>query len=156
MEPWGPLYHRTSRINRNETTESNQIDRPPSPIEPQNSANQKNLNFDLTNNSDETTGSTRSYKPIGHIAATRFNCVQDPICLSSHWQLKYSVQRMQYHGTIRSNGSNRLLPVTRSSYSMGSRESTGSGECLKSSRSTGLSRSTKSGGQQESMKQFEH
>ena len=101
MGPWGPLYQRTSEINRNETTESNRNDRPPSPIEPKNSANQKNLNFDLTNNSDETIGSTMSYKPTGHIAATRFNwtirfndmmphcLVQDPTSLPSHRQLKY-------------------------------------------------------------------
>ena len=33
MGPWGPLYRRTSEINRNETTESNRTDRPLSPIE---------------------------------------------------------------------------------------------------------------------------
>ena len=101
MEPWGPLYHRTSGINRNESTESNRTDCLPSPIEPQNSAKQKNLNSDFTNNSDETTGFTMPYKPTGHIVATRFNwtirfndmmphcLVQDPISLPSQRQLKY-------------------------------------------------------------------
>ena len=46
MEPQAPLYHTTSGINHNETTESNRK-----------VSETKKFKLRLTNNSDETTGS---------------------------------------------------------------------------------------------------